>query len=179
MKTKKTKVVLKMVYSAVCLALALILPFFIGQIPQIGSMLSPMHIPVFLCGFLCGPIWGLGVGFIAPLLRSAMFGMPPFPNAALPMAFELLTYGAISGLALNLLPKKKINIWISLLIAMVSGRIVWGIAKLILFMAFGVQFSWAMFLSGAVTSAIPGIILHLILVPVIIIAMQRAKLTIE
>ena len=67
----------KLTYSAVFLALALVLPFLTGQIPQIGSMLSPMHLPVMLCGFVCGGPWGLVVGFVAPLLRSLLFGMPP------------------------------------------------------------------------------------------------------
>ena len=95
-----------LVYAAVCLALALVLPFLTGQIPQIGQMLSPMHIPVFLCGFLCGWQWGLLVGFVAPILRSLLFGMPAiFPNACA-MAFELATYGLLTGLLYDLLPRK-------------------------------------------------------------------------
>ena len=88
----------KLTYAALFLALAMVLPFLTAQIPEIGSMLSPMHIPVLLCGFLCGWPWGLAVGFIAPPLRSVLFGMPAmFPGAAA-MAFELATYGAVSGL---------------------------------------------------------------------------------
>ena len=67
----------RLVYSALFLALALLLPFLTGQIPQIGSALNPMHIPVLLCGFVCGWPWGLAVGLIAPLLRHLLFGMPP------------------------------------------------------------------------------------------------------
>ena len=87
----------RMVFAALCLALALVLPFLTGQIPQVGSALCPMHIPVLLCGFLCGWPWGLAVGFIAPLLRSVIFGMPPMVPAAVAMAFELATYGAVAG----------------------------------------------------------------------------------
>ena len=88
--------------SAMLLALALVLPFLTGQIPEIGSMLLPMHIPVLLCGFLCGWQWGLIVGFIAPLLRSVLFGMPPMVNVAIPMAFELAAYGAFAGAVVQL-----------------------------------------------------------------------------
>ena len=97
----------QLVLAAVCLALCLVLPFLTGQIPEIGSMLSPMHIPVLLCGFLCGPAWAVVVGAVAPLLRFALFGMPPlFPTGAA-MCFELLTYGVVSGALYRLLPAKK------------------------------------------------------------------------
>lgn len=87
--------------SAVCLALCMILPFLTGQIPQIGNALSPMHIPVLMCGLLCGWPYGLLIGFIAPLLRFALFGMPPLMPAGLAMMFELATYGALAGLLLE------------------------------------------------------------------------------
>jgi thiamine transporter ThiT len=78
-------------------ALGLILPFFTGQIPKVGSMMLPMHIPVLLCGLICGWKYGLMAGAVLPLLRSALFGMPPlFPTAAA-MAFELAAYGFLSG----------------------------------------------------------------------------------
>lgn len=80
-----------LVLGALFLALALVLPFFIGHIPQIGAMLCPMHLPILLAGFVCGGPVGAVVGFIAPLLRMVMFGMPPF-YTAIAMAFELLTY---------------------------------------------------------------------------------------
>ena len=102
-----------MVLSAMFLALAMVLPLLTGQIPQIGKMLSPMHIPVLLCGFFCGPWYGLLVGAIAPVLRSLIFGMPAlFPNAFI-MCFELATYGCVSGLLYKLLPKKIPYIYVS------------------------------------------------------------------
>lgn len=93
--TRNSSAVRTLTYSALCLALAMVLPFLTGQVPKIGSMLCPMHIPALLCGFLCGWPWGLAVGFLSPLLRS-MFGMPPI-WVAIPMAFEMATYGAVSG----------------------------------------------------------------------------------
>ncbi|MBR2664044.1 MAG: ECF transporter S component [Clostridia bacterium] len=169
----------KMTYAALYLAIAMVLPFVTGQIPEIGAMLSPMHIPVLLCGFMCGWPWGLAVGFIAPLLRSVVFGMPVMFPGAVAMAFELATYGCISGLLYHLLPKKAWCTYAVLVISMIAGRIVWGIARLILAGLSGGSFTWALFIAGAVTNAIPGIILHLALIPVLVIAMNRAGLSLN
>ena len=95
----------RLTYAALCLALAIVLPFLTGQIPEIGSALCPMHIPVLLCGFLCGWPWGLAVGFVAPLLRSVLFGMPPMFPGAVAMAFELAVYGGVSGFLYRKFPK--------------------------------------------------------------------------
>ena len=98
---------LKMILAALFLALAYVLPFMTGQIPEIGAMLCPMHLPVLLCGFICGPVWGGVIGFVAPLFRSLTLGMPPFFPTALCMAFELMAYGVISGFMHKLFPRKK------------------------------------------------------------------------
>ncbi len=169
----------RLTYAGLCLALALVLPFLTGQIPQVGSALCPMHIPVLLCGFLCGWPWGLAVGFIAPLLRSVLFGMPPMIPGAVAMAFELATYGAVAGFLYRKLPKTIPGIYASLLAAMICGRVVWGIARLILAGVQGNGFTFAMFLSGAITTAIPGIIVQLILIPVIVKAMEDAGLNLN
>ena len=110
-----------MIYSALFLALAYYMPFLTGQIPEIGSMLCPMHLPVLLCGFICGPVWGLAVGFAAPLLRSLILGMPPMFPTAICMMFELAAYGAIAGLMHKRLPKKKPFVYVALLTAMIIG----------------------------------------------------------
>ena len=166
--------VLKLTYSALYLAIALVLPFLTGQIPQIGSMLCPMHIPALLCGFVCGWPWGLAVGFISPLLRSVLFGMPDMFPTAVAMAFELAAYGLFSGLLYQLLPKKRSNIYVSLILAMLGGRIVWGIAMTIISGVTGSEFGWAAFIAGAFTSAVPGIIVHIILIPVLVMSLQKA-----
>lgn len=167
----------KLTYSALYLALAMVLPFLTGQIPEIGSMLCPMHIPALLCGFMCGWPWGLAVGFISPLLRS-MFGMPPI-WVAIPMAFEMATYGAIAGLLYRKLPKTGWRIYASLISAMVAGRLVWGLVKFLLAGLQGTEFSLALFLSGAVTTAIPGIILQLILIPILVVVMERTNMALD
>ncbi|MBQ6514697.1 MAG: ECF transporter S component [Clostridia bacterium] len=169
----------RLTYSALFLAIAMVLPFLTGQIPQVGSMLSPMHIPVLLCGFLCGWPWGLSVGFVAPLLRSVIFGIPAMFPGAVAMAFELAVYGSLSGLLYHLLPKKKWMIYAVLVISMLAGRVVWGIARLILAGLSGNSFTWGLFLAGAFTNAIPGIILHLVLIPVLVMTMERAGLSLN
>lgn len=170
---KKTNT-LKLTYAAVCLALALVLPFLTGQIPQIGQMLSPMHIPVFLCGFLCGWPWGLAVGFIAPLLRSALFGMPVMFPMGVSMAFELAAYGAIAGALYKHLPKTVKNLYLALVAAMIGGRLLWGGMRFLLAGLTSSSFPFSAFLAGAVTNAVPGIILQLILIPLLVAALKRA-----
>ena len=165
-----------LVLAALFLALGIILPFFTGQIPTIGSMLLPMHIPVLICGFVCGWQYGLAVGFIVPLLRSMMFGMPPMPTVAVPMAFELAVYGMMTGLLYKKLPKNTVNIYVSLIGAMISGRLVWGVIRLLMLGVVQTPFSFSMFIAGAVTTAIPGIILQIILIPLIVIALRKANL---
>lgn len=169
-----TNRILKLVLSAICLALCMVLPFLTGQIPEIGSMLSPMHIPVLLCGFLAGPLRAAAIGLIAPVLRFALFGMPPiFPTGAA-MCFELAVYGAASGLLYARLPKRTLSIYAALISAMLLGRIAWGAVSFLLSGITGSAFTWAAFMAGAFTSAIPGIILHIALIPVIVMALQRA-----
>jgi len=160
--------ILRLVISALCLALSYTLPFLTGQIPEIGSMLLPMHIPVLLCGFICGWRWGLGVGFISPLLRSVILGMPQLFPMALCMAFELATYGFVAGLMHRLLPKKKPYIYASLLISMIVGRIVWGIVMSI---CVG-TFTFNAFILGAITNAIPGIIIQIALIPILVMVLE-------
>ena len=160
----------KLTLSGMFLALVLVLPFMTGQIPQIGSMLCPMHLPVLLCGFFCGGSMGLMVGFIAPILRSFLFGMPPLFPVASCMAFELAVYGLVSGILYRVLPKRKSSVYVALLGAMILGRIAWGMA---MFMFLGGNFGMEAFVTGAVTTALPGIILQLVLIPLVVIAMER------
>ena len=173
---KTRNYLLKLVLASLFLALAYVMPFLTGQIPEIGSMLCPMHLPVLLCGFICGWPWGLAVGVIAPLFRSLTLGMPPLFPTALCMAFELAAYGAIAGLMHKLLPKKKPYIYCSLLIAMIAGRLIWGAAMFICVGSGGGNFTFAAFLAGAVTNAIPGIILQIILVPAIVMLLDNPKI---
>lgn len=163
-----------LVFSAVCLALCMLLPFLTGQLQQLGNALCPMHIPVLICGFIAGPWYAAAVGIIAPLLRFLIFGMPPIFPIGIAMCFELAAYGAVSGLLYKLLPKKTLNIYASLIAAMLSGRVVWGIVRAVLSGASESPFTWQAFLAGAFLNAVPGIILHILLIPIIVMALERA-----
>ena len=146
----------KLTYSALYLAIALVLPFLTGQIPEIGSMLCPMHIPALLCGFVCGWPWGLAA-----------------------MAFELAAYGAVSGILYRIFPRRNWSVYVTLIAAMIVGRLVWGCVQ---FMMAGLQhtvFDRSLFLAGAVTNALPGILVQIILIPILVITMEKAKLTLN
>ena len=177
MKKKRRESVSKMVQAGVLLALGLILPIFTGQIPKVGQMLLPMHIPILLCGFLCGPRYGLLVGIVCPLFRSTLFGVPPIFPTALAMAFELGTYGFVSGYLYSrsrwqcVLAAEK-----CLLAAMIAGRLVWGAVMFLLLHLMGQNFTIQAFLSGALLTAIPGIIIQLFLIPMVLYALNRAGL---
>lgn len=176
MKTQATNSAIgKLTYAAMCLALCIVLPFLTGQIPQIGSALCPMHLPVLLAGYLCGPWWAMGVGAVAPLLRHLWLGMPPLLTA-LGMAFELAAYGLVVGLAYRKLPKTTGGIYLALICAMIVGRIVWGCAMLVILGVTGGVFTWSAFLAGALLNAIPGIAVQLVLIPALVLALRRANI---
>lgn len=164
----------KIVLSALFLALCLVLPIITGGIPTIGNMLLPMHIPVLLCGLICGWQYGLVIGFVAPLLRSVLFGMPPMYPVAIAMAFELAAYGLIIGLVYAAVHKRGIvALYGSLIAAMIGGRLVWGLAEIVLLGLAGNAFTMQAFLSGALLSAVPGIVLQLVLIPAVMVALDR------
>ena len=125
----------KIILSALFMSMGIVLPFLTGQIQQIGNMLLPMHIPVFLCGLICGWKYGLVVGLLTPLTRSVWIGMPVlFPNAV-SMAFELAAYGAVSGFLYSRSPWKCIkSLYKSIITAMIAGRVVWGISQMLILM---------------------------------------------
>lgn len=161
----------KIVIAAVCLALCLILPFLTGNNRELGTLFSLMHLPVLLCGIICGLEYGLLVGFTAPLLRSVMFGMPPMPIVAVPMAFELAAYGLVAGFLYRRLPRGKSSIFVSLIVAMIIGRFV-NLAASFLFGTPAILSS----LYGLFVGTLPGIIVQLILVPASVTALRRAGL---
>lgn len=172
--TMKRKQIQKLVYSALFLALTLVLPLLTGQIPQIGRALCPMHLPVLLCGFLCGWPWGMAVGFAAPFLRFAIFSAPPMPNG-IAMAFELAAYGFLAGFLSRRLTQKPVGVYASLILAMVGGRIVWGVVRFLMAGLQGSEFPMSAFLAGAVLNSLSGIVLQLVLVPLLVLALRRAS----
>lgn len=172
----------KMVLAALLLALGLVLPFVTGQIPEIGNMLLPMHLPVLVCGLVCGWKWGAAVGFVLPLLRSMLFQMPPLlptmrTGGALCMAFELMTYGLAAGLLYRFLKKYRWGLLVSLLGAMLAGRLVWALASLLIYRLFAdFPFTFQLFVAGGFLSAWPGMILQIVLVPLLVRLLEKSRM---
>ena len=166
MKTKNFSPARNVVLAALFLALAFVLPMVTGHLPQVGNMLCPMHFPILLCGFVLGGPWGLAVGFAAPLFRSALFGMPPMFPIAISMAFELAAYGAVSGWLYRRVKHT---------LPMTYATLVWGAVRFVLAGLSGSSFPFSAFLSGALFTAVPGIIAQLVLIPLIITALQEAR----
>lgn len=166
----------KLAVTAMLFAVGMVLPFFIGQIPAIGKMLLPMHIPVLLCGFIVGWQYGALIGFLLPIVRGLVFGMPPLYPNAVAMAFEMAAYGFVSGYLYSHARWQCTKmLYISLVTAMLAGRLVWAFAEAILLGIGGNTFTWEMFAAGAFLNAIPGIIVQLVLIPLIMVALRRAK----
>lgn len=166
-----------LVFSAMFLCMALLLPFLTGQIPQVGKLLLPMHIAVLLCGLICGWQYGLAVGFIAPLLRGLIFGNPVFFPTGIIMSFELAAYGFFVGLIYSRFKNKNIiKVYISLIISMVLGRLIKCIVQFIVLGFTDEGFVFSAFITGAFINAIPGIILQLVLIPLIMLIINKMHL---
>lgn len=173
----KSKEIKNITLSAMLLGLGLVLPFLTGQIQVIGKMLLPMHLPVLLCGLICGWQYGAVIGFVTPLLRSFMFGMPALYPTAIAMAFELASYGFFIGFLFSHSKWQCIkSLYRSLIISMIAGRAVSGLANIILLGLKGGAYSLSAFIAAHFTSAIPGIILQLTLIPAIMLLLNRTHL---
>ena len=166
MRDKKLK---NTVLSAMFLAIGIILPFFTSQVKEIGDTLLPMHIPAMLCGFICGPWYGLATGIMIPILKSVISSMPPiYPNAVW-MALELAAYGFVTGFLYRLRKNPSaIYTYICLITAMIAGRIAWGISKAVLLGIGGKTFGISAFIAGGFIDAIPGIVIQLVLIPILL-----------
>jgi len=170
----KREYIKKTVLSGFFLTLCLLLPFLTGQIKEIGDSLLPMHLPVMLCGLICGQWYGFAVGLSAPVLRGAIFGMPPLYPSAIWMSLELATYGLVIGFLYSKTKKKDTPSLILCLVAsMIAGRIVWGLAKFTLLSFSGGKFGLSLFFLQGFGDAALGIALQLVLIPAIIKATDK------
>lgn len=163
----------KLVLTAFFIALGLLLPQLAHLVYSAGNVLLPMHLPVFLCGMVCGWPYGLLCGLVVPFLSSLLTGMPPLFPVAVAMALELSAYGAVSGF---LYRRLCWNVYASLAVAMLAGRAVLGAANALFYGMSGKAYGLAAFLTGAFATALPGIVLQLVLVPLIVTALVQARL---
>ena len=165
----------KTVISALCVAMCVVLPMAFHTIPEAGNICSPMHIPVLLCGLICGPLYGLLCGLAGPVLSTFITGMPP--AAYLPsMLAELAVYGVVTGVMTGLVRtgNKCLNVYVSLCTAMLLGRVVAGVIRAFVF-ARG-SYSVSVWISSYFITSWPGIVIHLILVPTVYFALEKARI---
>lgn len=172
---QKMSTVKKSILAAVCIALCVVLPQAFHAIPNAGSIYLPMHIPVLLCGLICGWPYGLLCGLAGPALSSLFTGMPP--AAILPaMMTECAAYGLFSGLMMQFVHTKRIyaDLYVSLIIAMLAGRIIAGITKALIFAPGSMSMTvWA---ASYFVTGFPGIVIQLALLPSIVFSLMKAKL---
>lgn len=161
---------------AVCIALCYALPIAFHAV-GLGGTLSPMHIPVLLCGLVCGGASGLICGIIGPVLSSLLSGMPPM-LMLIRMIPELCAYGLVGGIAMKRVRtgSATADVYVSLAIAMIAGRIVGGIASAVFFTVTSGVYSVGLWFASYFAESIPGIIAHLMLVPVLVLSLQKARL---
>ena len=170
----QTNPVKKLVFTAVCVALCLVLPMAFHAIPNAGQVMLPMHIPVLLCGMICGWPFGAVCGLLGPFLSSVITAMPP--AAMLPsMMVECAVYGFASGLLMKYVRTGKtgVDLYISLISAMTVGRIAAGFAKAWIFTPGVSPFAWV---TTSLVTGIPGIVLQLAVLPLVVTALTRARL---
>lgn len=170
----KSGKVLNLVVTGMCIALGVVLPMAFHSIPNAGSIFLPMHIPVLICGLLCGWQYGLICGILAPALSSILTGMPPM--GYLPkMLCELAVYGLIAGVCINhILVKGRqiVNLYLSLIIAMICGRVISGVLNAFLFSAG--SYTMKAFIAGSFITCIPGIVIQLVVIPILVYAVQKS-----
>ena len=162
----------RLTYAALMLALGILIPMVFHTFQISGGIFLPMHLPILLCGFLCGPQFGALCGLVVPLVSSLFTGMPPMYPTAVAMALELLTYGLVTGLL-----RKKCNVYVTLLVAMLAGRAVSGCANLVLMGLAGNSYTLSAFLTASFVTALPGIVIQIVVIPLVIIVMKKAGLT--
>ena len=167
--------------TAILMAVGIVLPFLTGNVQVLGQAISPLHIPVLICGLTCGWGWGLVLGVLLPLVRSVLFGMPPLVPVAIPMAFEMAAYGALCGLLYPMMRKKLGKAYwamlIAMVIAMVAGRFVGGAAKAVVMGIQGNAYTFQAFVTAYFVNTAVGAVIHLIVVPLVVTALEKAKLS--
>ncbi len=164
----------KLVFTAVCAALCVVLPMAFHTVQNAGQVFLPMHIPVLLCGLMCGWPFGFVCGLLGPALSSLLTSMPP--AAMLPsMMLECAAYGCVTGLMMKFVHTKHLtsDLYISMVTAMIAGRVLAGLAKSLIFSPGTAPFAWV---TTSLVAGIPGILIQLVLIPLVVLALTKAKL---
>ena len=162
----------KLTISSMCLAIGVVLPQVTHFLPEFASKLSLMHMPVYIAGLICGPLYGLFVGLFCPLFSMLLFNMPK-ALTLYSMMIELGAYGLFSGLFIKIFNNKSntLNIYLSLISSMIMGKIIYGVCNALIFKSG--EYSIALWISAAFINGIFGIIIHLIIVPTICLLLKK------
>lgn len=142
-----------LITAAILLVLAIILTLIIHLTKINGVILSPMHLPILLAGFILGPIYGLIIGILAPIINGLLKIIPTFP-ITWAIVVESGLYGLISGLFYE---KFGMKVMPALVGSIVLGKI--GGGAVLHFLDKSIKTTTFI--------AFPGIIVQLILVPTI------------
>ena len=174
MKTMKQTSIKQLCICGICIALCYVLPLAFHAVGA-GSVFSPMHIPVLLCGLVCGGGYGMFCGLAGPLLSSLLSGMPGVTGLIF-MVPELMVYGLAAGVCVTLIRTGKTvaDLYIALVIAMILGRIAGGIAQALFFLGNGQPFGIAAWISGYFVGSLPGIVAHLVVIPALVLVLMGA-----
>lgn len=173
--SKSSQQIRNLVFAALCTALGIVLPQAFHSIPNAGSIFLPMHLPVLLCGLICAWPYGLACGILTPILSHLIFGMPP--AAYLPaMIVELAIYGLLASLMMQVFSKLKFQarVYVALVAAMIGGRIAYGIVNALIFRAG--SYSMQLWMTAMFVTALPGIIMQIVILPILLIALEKANL---
>ncbi len=171
----KNKTVENIVYTAMFISLGVVLPFITAYVPNLGKMLLPMHIPVLLCGIICGAKYGFFCGSILPIFRSLLLAAPPLYPDAIVMTFELAAYGTAIGIMYRRSKlRQPLKIYVCLILSMLLGRLVWAAARTVLRGIGSIDFSFKLFVSMGFIKAFPGIVLQLILIPATVLLYEKS-----
>ena len=184
MSTEKMSATKTLVIAAMLIALSVVLPMAFHTIPRAGSILLPMHIPVLLAGLICGWKFGLITGAVAPLLSHTLQGMPPTMTIASLMSIELAVYGLVAGIAIHFIRTKSatIDLYASLIIAMLLGRVVAAFAQILFFFqgtyvdgVWTTSYTWAMWTTSYFVTSLPGLVIQLAFIPSVVMALERER----
>lgn len=171
----KQRSVFALVLASLMVALGIVLPFLTVSNPQLGSVFLLMHIPALITGLVLGPRYGLMVGFITPLFRSILVSMPPLYPQAIVMAFEIGTYGFVIGLVHKVFKNKHdLFVLVSLVLALLGGRFIWGLAAGVLYPTAGLNFNLDTFVKAAFITGLPGIGIQVVLIPLLYIYLNKS-----
>ena len=166
----------KLCLCALCIALCCVLPTAFHGL-GLGGALSPMHLPVLLCGLICGGWPGAVCGAVGPVLSSVITGMPGSAQL-IHMVPELLAYGLCAGLLMKLWRTGSLyaDLYLALVPAMVLGRVVGGAVQALEYLGGTEGYSLAMWAGSYFVGTMPGAVLQLVVLPTLVVALVKAGL---